>query len=94
MPPGGIHLAAGLALARYVLPHPRLPAVVPLKHSSTFRAAIVFGSICPDLDLFPAALAVAATWDKTWLDVVRAQAPANLCAKYIRYAFESAFTVA
>lgn len=69
MPPGGVHLAAGLAISRFVLPW--LPGVVPLCFSSAFRAALIFGSISPDLDLFPAAVAVAATWDKTWVDVVR-----------------------
>lgn len=76
MPPGGIHLAAGLALSRFVLP--RLPGVVPRKHHASFRSAVVFGSISPDLDLFPTALLVAWTYDKAWVDILHRTASHSL----------------
>jgi hypothetical protein len=45
MPPGGVHLACGVALARWALP--AAPRVVPVRHGAALRTAVVFGSIVP-----------------------------------------------
>jgi hypothetical protein len=45
MPPGGVHLACGVALARWALP--AAPRVVPARHGAALRTAVVFGSIVP-----------------------------------------------
>ena len=58
---------AGIACARF-LPLHRL---VPEKFRSSYSAAVAFGSVMPDLDLFWTTLVVAATLDRTWVDVVR-----------------------
>ena len=45
MPPGGIHLAVGVGVVRWLLPV--LPRVVPARHGPALCAAAVFGSIVP-----------------------------------------------
>ena len=45
MPPGGVHLAVGVGVVRWLLPV--LPRVVPARHGHALRAAAVFGSIVP-----------------------------------------------
>jgi len=44
-PTGGVHLAAGVALARWCLP--LLPRVVPARYSVALRHGVVFGSVVP-----------------------------------------------
>jgi hypothetical protein len=45
MPPGGVHLACGVALARWGLP--LAPRIVPARHGHALRTALVVGSIVP-----------------------------------------------
>lgn len=61
-------MVSGICLARYVLP--AFPRVLPARYSADFRAAVVFGSIAPDCDLFLAAVAVALTWDPAWVELL------------------------
>jgi hypothetical protein len=44
-PLGGVHLAFGVAVARWALPS--CPRVVPARYASALRQGVVFGSVIP-----------------------------------------------
>eukprot|EP00898_Chlorokybus_atmophyticus_P002899 jgi/Chlat1/360/Chrsp10S01482 len=65
MPPGGVHLGVGLAVAKWWCP--RLPAAYTWRDGKAFKLGVMLGSILPDADLLVTCAVVAITKDESYI---------------------------